>query len=292
MSTATPIERYTKLGKIGGGAYGVVYKATDTQTGLLVALKKIKTEVEEDGIPATALREIVFLRQLKHDNVVKLKDIVMEPGKYLLVFEYMDSDLHSVMKNLPCAMAEEVVQSYTNQMLEGLAYCHSMGVMHRDLKPQNLLVSKDGTLKIADFGLCRAFTYRTLTVEVVTRWYRAPEILLGSNTYSPVLDVWSVGCITVEMSTNKVLFEGNCEIDQLHLIFRTFGTPEDGVWPGVTQLPYWRDNFPQWVRQKTWNDIAPDIPPEGHDLLKVSCLRRYCILPYSTCDHCVGHAGV
>ena len=116
---------------VGTGAYGVVYKASDSQTGSLVALKKIKTEVEDDGIPATALREIVFLRQLKHPNVVTLRDIVMEPGKYLLVFEYMDSDLHSLMKNVNQPLAEDVVQSYTNQMLEGLAYCHSMGVMHR-----------------------------------------------------------------------------------------------------------------------------------------------------------------
>ena len=268
-------ERYQRIGKIGGGAYGVVYKATDAETSQLVALKKIKTEVEGDGIPATALREIVFLRQLRHPNVVTLKDIVMEPGKYLLVFEYMDSDLHSLMKNLSSPLTEEVVQSYTNQMLEGLAYCHAMGVMHRDLKPQNLLVSKDGALKIADFGLCRAFTYRTLTVEVVTRWYRAPEILLGCNTYSPVLDVWSVGCIMVEMSRNKVLFEGNCDIDQLHLIFRMFGTPDESSWPGVTQCPFWRDNFPSWVRVKTWPDIVPDIPSEGHDLLKVNILKYH-----------------
>lgn len=125
------MERYPKLEKIGGGAYGVVYKATDTQSGRLVALKKIKTEIDDDGIPATALREIVFLRQLKHSNVVELKDIVMEPGKYLLVFEYMDSDLHSLMKNIERPLDDTMVQSYTNQMLEGLAYCHSMGIMHR-----------------------------------------------------------------------------------------------------------------------------------------------------------------
>lgn len=192
----------------------------------------------------------------------------MEPGKYLLVFEFMDSDLHTLMKNLGEPLAAEVVQSYTNQMLEGLSYCHSMGVMHRDLKPQNLLVSKDGALKIADFGLCRAFTYRTLTVEVVTRWYRAPEILLGCNTYTPVIDVWSVGCIMVEMSRNKVLFEGTCDIDQVHLIFKLFGTPSEAVWPGCELCPYWRDNFPQWTAVKTLEEIAPAMPADGIDLLR------------------------
>lgn len=116
--------------------------------------------------------------------------------------------------------------------------------------------------------MCRAFTYRSLTIEVVTRWYRAPEILLGCNTYSPVIDVWSVGCIMVEMARNKVLFEGGCDIDQLHLIFQLFGTPDETSFPGLTSMPFWRDNFPRWTRMKTLEDIAPQIPAEGLSLLR------------------------
>lgn len=120
----------------------------------------------------------------------------------------MDGDLYFLLKNAGGPLSEELVQSYSSQLLEGLAYCHSRGVMHRDLKPQNLLISKDGGIKIADFGLARAFSFRSLTVEVVTPWYRAPEVLLGSNTYGNSIDIWSAACIIVEMSTNKVLFEG------------------------------------------------------------------------------------
>jgi serine/threonine protein kinase len=216
-------EGYDIGNKIGSGAYGEVFKATNKATGEIVAIKKLKSEIIEDGIPATALREIVFLKQLSHENIVALKDIIMEPGKYLLVFEYMDGDLFYLLKNTPNPLGPDLVQSYTSQLLHGLAYCHALGVMHRDLKPQNLLIAKDGSLKIADFGLSRAFSFKNLTVEVVTSWYRAPEILLGSNSYTNSVDVWSAGCIICEMARNKVLFEGKCDIDQIHLIFNAFG---------------------------------------------------------------------
>ncbi len=207
---------------LGVGAYGVVYKAYDTKEKRLVAQKKIKLDGEDEGIPATALREISNLKLLIHPNVVHLLDAIKEPGKLYLIFELMENDLKKYMDSCADLLEPDLVQSFTSQILNGLSFCHCMGVMHRDLKPQNILVSKQGVIKIADFGLSRAFTppTRPLTVEVITRWYRSPDLLLGSNTYSPAVDMWSVGCIIVEMSNRRALFPGDSEIDQIHRIFR------------------------------------------------------------------------
>jgi serine/threonine protein kinase len=257
--------------QLGVGAYGVVYKAFDTREKIYVAQKKIKLDGEEEGIPATALREISNLKLLVHPNVVRLLDAVKEPGKLYLIFELMDSDLKKTMDACPEPFAPDLVRSYTSQLLSGLSFCHCMGVMHRDLKPQNLLVCRDGTLKIADFGLSRAFTppTRPLTVEVITRWYRSPDLLLGSNTYSPAVDMWSVGCIIAEMSNRRSLFPGDSEIDQIHRIFRVMGTPNEGVWKNCTNLPYWRNNFPLWSPER-WSDLTPLLPEDGRNMLEVS----------------------
>ena len=153
-------------------------------------------------------------------------------------------------------------------MLEGLAYCHSVGVMHRDLKPQNILVTAKGDLKIADFGLARCFTpyAKPLTMEVITRWYRAPEILLGSVDYNQQVDTWSVGCIMVEMANKQPLFPGQNEIDQLHTIFVKLGTPNVKDWPNLSNLPFWRNNFPYWPKRDL-QSIVPTIDEWGVDLL-------------------------
>eukprot|EP00596_Hydrurales_sp_CCMP1899_P000601 CAMPEP_0119051274 /NCGR_PEP_ID=MMETSP1177-20130426/72941_1 /TAXON_ID=2985 /ORGANISM="Ochromonas sp, Strain CCMP1899" /LENGTH=528 /DNA_ID=CAMNT_0007030417 /DNA_START=146 /DNA_END=1732 /DNA_ORIENTATION=- len=268
------MDRYKKIEKtnpdatLGEGAYGVVYKAIDLQTNKHVALKKIRVEIEDEGIPTTALREIVLLRQLEHPNVVKLENVVMDAARLYLVFELVDTDLKKYMDSVKGALSADLVQSYASQILEGLAYCHSMGVMHRDLKPQNILVAHDGGLKIADFGLARAFTpqHRPLTIEVITRWYRAPEILLGSNIYSSSVDLWSVGCIVAEMSNKRAFLPGDSEIDQLHKIFQVLGTPNNDSWPGVENHPYWRNNYPCW-NGRPWDSVVPILGSEGTDFL-------------------------
>lgn len=233
---------------MGEGTYGVVYKAKDFQTGEMVALKRIRLEVEDEGIPSTTLREISVLRNLKHKNIVELKDVVQSEGRLYLVFELVDKDLKKYMESCDGPIQPQLIKSFTHQLLLGLEFCHTHAVMHRDLKPQNILVARDGSLKIADFGLARAFVppIRPFTHEVVTLWYRPPEILLGCKTYALPVDMWAVGTILVEMATKRPLFPGDSEVDELFKIFRILGTPDENTWPGVTRLNDWNDGFPIW----------------------------------------------
>uniref|UniRef100_A0A8I6Y392 [RNA-polymerase]-subunit kinase n=1 Tax=Hordeum vulgare subsp. vulgare TaxID=112509 RepID=A0A8I6Y392_HORVV len=218
------MEQYEKVEKIGEGTYGVVYKARDRATNETIALKKIRLEQEDEGVPSTAIREISLLKEMQHRNIVKLHDVVHSEKRIWLVFEYLDLDLKKFMDSCPeFAKSPALIKSYLYQILRGVAYCHSHRVLHRDLKPQNLLIDRrTNALKLADFGLARAFgiPVRTFTHEVVTLWYRAPEILLGARQYSTPVDVWSVGCIFAEMVNQKPLFPGDSEIDELFKIFR------------------------------------------------------------------------
>ncbi len=172
-----------------------MYKAKDRVTNEIVALKKIRLEAEDEGIPSTAIREISLLKQLQHPNIVRLYDVIHMERKLTLVFEHLDQDLKKYLDVCQGSLDTTVMKSFLYQLLRGVAYCHHHRVLHRDLKPQNLLINREGELKLADFGLARAFgiPVRSYTHEVVTLWYRAPDVLMGSHKYSTPVDIWSIG---------------------------------------------------------------------------------------------------
>lgn len=241
---------------LGEGTYGRVVKAKRRQTGEVVAMKEIKPSSSEEGVPSTAIREIAILKELNHDNIVRLHDVFCKPGKLTLVFELAESDLKKHMKSLNGALTPAMVQDFSRQLLTGLEFCHANRIIHRDLKPQNLLIANRKHLKIADFGLARAFSVPCpeYTHEVITVWYRPLEILLGSKLYSIPVDLWGVGCIIAEMATGAPLFAGDSEIDTAFKIFQKLGTPTEAVWPGVMELPDFKATFPKW-KHKGWVNI-------------------------------------
>lgn len=270
------LERYQRLDILGEGTYGVVYRALDRQTNRTVALKKVRLDRTEEGIPQTALREVSILQEIHHQNIVNLLDVICGDGKLYLIFEFVEQDMKKAMERKGSPYTGAALKRLVYQLLDGLYFCHRHRIIHRDLKPANLLLTSDQTLKIADFGLARAFQVpmHTYTHEVVTLWYRAPEILLGEKHYAPAVDVWSVGCIMAEFMKGRVLFRGDSEIGQLFEIFQVLGTPSEpsGLWPGVSRLPDFRDAFPKWSPQNLMT-VLPGLDADGADLL--GAMLRY-----------------
>ncbi|XP_005987086.1 cyclin-dependent kinase 17 isoform X4 [Latimeria chalumnae] len=262
------LETYIKLDKLGEGTYATVFKGRSKLTDNLVALKEIRLEHEE-GAPCTAIREVSLLKDLKHANIVTLHDIIHTDKSLTLVFEYLEKDLKQYMDDCGNIMSLQNVKIFLFQLLRGLAYCHRRKVLHRDLKPQNLLINEKGELKLADFGLARAKSVPTKTYsnEVVTLWYRPPDVLLGSTEYSTPIDMWGVGCIFYEMVTGRPLFPGSTVEDELHLIFRTLGTPTEETWLGISSNEEFKSyKFPRYKGEPLIN-LAPRLDNDGLDLL-------------------------
>jgi len=262
------IDTYTKLDKLGEGTYATVFKGKSRLTDNLVALKEIRLEHEE-GAPCTAIREVSLLKDLKHANIVTLHDIVHTDKSLTLVFEYLERDLKQYMDDCGAILAMNNVKLFLFQMLRGLAYCHARRVLHRDLKPQNLLINERGELKLADFGLARAKSVPTKTYsnEVVTLWYRPPDVLLGSTEYSTPIDMWGVGCIFYEMASGRPLFPGSTVEDELHLIFKVLGTPTEDNWPGINRTEELQSyKFPHYTTEPLVAR-APRLDPDGINLL-------------------------
>lgn len=275
---------------VGEGTYGAVYRAFCNLTQKTVAVKRVKMEHEEEGVPSTAIREVAVLKVVDHPNIVKLLDVSCSPGRLHLVFEFVDVNLKQHMKRHGMHLTPRAVRSFQRQLMAGIDYCHARRIIHRDLKPQNILIDGEDALKIADFGMARAFCVPVpkYTHEVVTTWYRSPEILFGCEEYSLGVDVWSAGCILGEMATGAALFHGDSEIDTIFQIFRKLGTPTTAEWPGLSELPDFKVTFPKW-RRRPWTDIrntAAQLGPVGTRLLdemlrydpKHRILAKQCLL--------------
>lgn len=224
---------YQPLKKLGHGAYGVVCSAMDTRRDTKVAIKKVQGTFHDLIDAKRILREIKLLRHFRHENVCSVVDLAASPANVpfedlYIVMDFMETDLHKIIysKNV---LSDEHIQYFAYQILKGLKYIHSANVLHRDLKPSNLLLNSNCDLKICDFGLARGFNdagVNDLTEYVVTRWYRAPEVMCSCQDYGTAVDVWAVGCILAELHGRKPLFPGENYIKQMNLIFSVLGTPE------------------------------------------------------------------
>uniref|UniRef100_G3NNE5 cyclin-dependent kinase n=1 Tax=Gasterosteus aculeatus aculeatus TaxID=481459 RepID=G3NNE5_GASAC len=235
------VEEFQCLNRIEEGTYGVVYRAKDKKTDEIVALKRLKMEKEKEGFPITSLREINTILKAQHPNIVTVREIVVGSNmdKIYIVMNYVEHDLKSLMETMKQPFLPGEVKTLMIQLLRGVRHLHDNWILHRDLKTSNLLLSHKGILKIGDFGLAREYgsPLKPYTPVVVTLWYRSPELLLGAKEYSTAVDMWSVGCIFGELLTQKPLFPGKSEIDQINKIFKDLGSPSEKIWPGYGELP-------------------------------------------------------
>jgi len=265
--------RFRLIDKIGEGTYGIVFKAEDRENPHEgpVALKKIWLDERGEGVPVTTLREVALLKELNHVNIVRMRDFIAMTPRLFLVFDFLDQDLKQCLdSHFLHGTPPLFVKWCMVQILRGLEFCHGKRVIHRDLKPQNVLIDHSGNVKLADFGLarsCQLQCKQCYTHEVVTLWYRAPELLLGVQQYSASVDLWSAGCIFAEVCCRKPLFPGDSEIDELFKIFRGLGTPNDTVWPGVSKLPDFQPTFPMWKPTSITSSV-PRMEALAADLLR------------------------
>lgn len=225
------------------------------------------------GVNVTALREVKYLKELHHPNVVSLIDVLPLKRGIALVFEYMETDLEHIIKDRSLVLSKGDIKAYMMAMLEALQHCHERWVVHRDIKPNNFLVSSDGVLKLTDFGLSRIYgsPEKRFTNQVFARWYRAPELLYGSTCYGPGVDIWALGCIFAELLMRKPWFVGESDVEVLSKIFAALGTPTDPDWCGLKNMP----GFIKFQETKATplKTLFPGVESEAIDLLsKMVCM--------------------
>ena len=258
---------------VGSGTYGKVFKAIHVYTKKLVALKKIRMEGEKDGFPVTAVREIKLLQSLKHDNVVSLQEVMVEHNDCFMVFEYLSHDLTGLLNHPTFKLEHAHKKHLAKQLFEGLNYLHRRGVLHRDIKAANILVSNAGQLKLADFGLARFFSKRgkpDYTNRVITIWYRSPELLFGETQYGPAVDIWSAACVMIEIFTRHAIFPGDGgEINQLEKIYNVLGTPTRSEWPQLVDMAWFELLRPPERKPNTFAEKYQErLTPAAFELLQ------------------------
>ncbi|KAI1758895.1 kinase-like domain-containing protein [Hypoxylon sp. FL1150] len=268
--------KYVKGKKLGEGTYANVYLGyMRSDRSQQVAIKKIKVQQEyTEGMAPDAVREIKHLQELSHPNIITLHSVFSSKDQNLnLVLEYLPlGDLEMLIRDTDkVRYGAADIKAWMGMLTRAVWFCHENFVLHRDIKPNNLLIAADGEVKLADFGLARSFSdpYKIMTSNVITRWYRPPELLFGAQHYSGAVDIWSVGLVFAELVIRTPYIAGNTEMQQINLICQAVGTPTEENWPGVTKLPKYtveKDIHP--VRRKDhYMQIFPTIGSEGADLL-------------------------
>lgn len=219
------MEKYENLGLVGEGSYGMVMKCRNKDSGRIVAIKKFLESDDDKMVKKIAMREIKLLKQLRHENLVNLLEVCKKKKRWYLVFEFVDHTILDDLKLFPNGLDYQVVQKYLFQIINGIGFCHSHNIIHRDIKPENILVSQSGVVKLCDFGFARTLAApgEVYTDYVATRWYRAPELLVGDVKYGKAVDIWAIGCLVIEMLMGQPLFPGESDIDQLHHIMTCLG---------------------------------------------------------------------
>ena len=228
--------KYEVLGIVGEGAYGIVYKCLNKETNKYVAVKKFK-ETHDKLVQKTMKRELAMLQLLRHENVVEFQESFVSKGNFFLVFEYVEKNLLEVLEESPHGLSPKLIRSLVYQMCKAVSYLHKNNMIHRDVKPENLLIDENFNLKLCDFGFARKVKLNknnnnidTMTDYVATRWYRSPELLLSGGIYGPEVDYWAIGCIMGELADGNPMFPGEDEVDQLDCIIKILGNlPENLV---------------------------------------------------------------
>ncbi|NXB12858.1 CDKL2 protein, partial [Cnemophilus loriae] len=269
------MDKYQVLGLVGEGSYGVVTKCRNRENGQIVAVKKFLESDDDAAVRKIALREIKLLKQLRHENLVNLLDVCKRKKRWYLVFEFVDHTVLDDLEASPSGLDYDRVRKYLFQIMRGIAFCHSHNIIHRDIKPENILVSQSGVVKLCDFGFARplATSGEVYTDYVATRWYRAPELLVGDSKYGRPVDVWAIGSLVTEMLTGEPLFPGDSDIDQLFHITKCLGN----LIPRQQELFYKNPLFagmklPEVKELESLEKRYPKLPPAALDLAK-ECLQ-------------------
>lgn len=245
FGSISPDYEYDKLELIGQGALSLVYRAKHKKENNTVAIKYLKQDHDKTSLRKEVFREVNILKSLNHNNIIKLHELILdaELNNLCLVLEFCVCSVEQIITKATSKLHLDQVKCIAKQMFKGLNYLHKNYIIHRDLKPQNLLVSSDGILKIIDFDMSRKYRLQELnmTPGLVTRWYRPPELLLESPAYGTQVDLWSAGCIMMELETRKPLLPGDTDIQQLNLIIDLLGAPNVGLWPGLKDCKRYRN---------------------------------------------------
>lgn len=267
--------------KLGEGTYAVVFLGyLRNDPASKVAIKKIKVNAEyKDGLTMDAIREVKYLQELSHPNVIALHDVFSSKDQNLnLVLEFLPrGDLEMLIKDSDIQYGVADIKAWMGMLARGVWFCHENFVLHRDIKPNNLLIASDGEVKLADFGLARSFAdpYLNMTHQVITRWYRPPELLYGARQYSGAVDVWSMGMVFAELLLRVPFVAGNTDLDQISKISEAFGTPTEANWPGVSKLPNYIPTDPAHTVPLQGREFFyrqfPTAGPVGADLLMSMC---------------------